>query len=325
MAPAGVNWKTIAMPREVRVRHKRARVLKRRLRRRWAGLLLAGGWPPTLSRHLRQRELTGRVCLHKQGILSVAAGEFFLRYTRRPKSASKLEKEYAAWLSTRRGGFELIVPKSMRLHRLTAGLILESELLEAIDLHEQLATTLPIIDTIIAAASPETPPSIPATIEAALRFAKGQPMGKALDELEDEIRAAFSQPLLTGLSHQDLHFRNVMRDRDGRPVLIDLKSCVDEQILALDLLGFVCKYRASRDGYNLVDQALDGHDRDWRWPELASVLDRVDLPRRLWGPIVALHTVGRVLEQGGGGQADSAAIEVMAKIESSFRSTRDRI
>ncbi|MBX6320543.1 MAG: hypothetical protein IRY94_01825 [Rhodospirillaceae bacterium] len=299
-----MGWKSIICPREVRLAYKRARRVRGTIRRRRASLLLKAGWPRPLAAHLRREGLPAEVLQRKQGILSLVAGDRFLRYATRPRPVLKLQCEHAGWVALRERGLGGIVPRRLELRALGHGALLEADLLQPVALRDQLAVTLPIVRTLVGAARPVATGDVPMTVEMGLRLARLAGGGQlpASFATEPEIRACFAGPLLTGLSHQDLHLRNVMRDRDGRPVLIDLKSVVGGQVIALDLLNFACKYMASREGSNVVDQALTAQRCDWRIPGIEPVLELVDLPRPLWGQLFALHALGSVLLKRGTSQ-----------------------
>ena len=137
---------------------------------------------------------------------------------------------------------------------------------------------------------------MPATIGAGLRLGRLVSRGALPDSFvsEDEIRDCFARELLTGVSHRDLHYRNVMRDVDGRPVLIDLKSCDFNKIISVDLLNFACKYIQARGRWNYLDGAFTLQQPGWHVPELAPVLALIDLPRPLWGQLLTLHAFGQL-------------------------------
>ncbi len=312
-----MDWKNIVCPRGARLAYKRARRLSGTIRRRRSSLFLTAGWPRPLAAHLRREGVTAEVVQHKHGILSLVAGDRFLRYGAWPRAMIKLQSEYVGWQRMRECGLGAIVPRRLELRALDRGVLLEAELLRPVALPDQLAVTLPIVRTLVAAARPVATGDVPVTIEMALRLARLAAGGRlpAGFATEPEIRACFAGPLLTGLSHQDLHVRNVMRDGDGRPVLIDLKSCIGGQVIALDLLNFACKYMASREGSNVVDQALAAQRCGWRIPGLDPVLELVDLPRPLWGPLFALHALGSVLlKRGTGRKVNPILLRQLAKV-----------
>jgi hypothetical protein len=282
-----MDWKQILLPQRVRVAHKEMRWLGRKLSIPCQTFLLKRGWPAPLADFLADGRAEARVVLFKQGILSVSQGTRFLRYASTPRAAANLEREFASWRHLREHGLASIVEHRAELHRLRAGVLLATELMHPISKLDQLAVTTPIIEAIVAAAAkaPSTglPPTITAGLELACKVFGGSLRPTFISEAA--LHECFARPLLTGISHQDLHWRNVMRDCGGRPVLIDLKSCSYEQVISLDLLLFAAKYLAARDRRNIVEWAS-------KWPELRPVLDFIDLPCQHWGPILVLHALG---------------------------------
>jgi hypothetical protein len=291
-----MNWKQILFPRYVRNCFKNARLVKNAVFPQWLTLLLALGKPKPVAQYLRGRGLRGRVVLRKQGILSLRAGQQFLRYAASPRAIGKLQSEYFSWCRLREYGLGGIIQRSMKLQALESGTLLETDWLRPIRKEEQAAVTLPIIRALLTTAKPVVHDGLPPTIAAGLRLAQ-QVYGGVLPDtfvVETEIRKCFSGALMTGVSHGDLHFRNVMRDGDGRPVLIDVKSCAFEQILSLDLITFAGKYLANKNGCNMLDAAFSAQRCGWQLAELDRALAFIDLPRPLWGPILAVHTLGRL-------------------------------
>ncbi len=180
------------------------------------------------------------------------------------------------------------------MHDLGDRVILASELLASIPKDERSRYMFPIVEKLVAAASPIRHENLPPTILAGLQFAH-QVQGAALPEKfisERELGTIFSKPLRTGLSHQDLHWRNVMR-RGCEPILIDLRKCRTGRIIALDILNMACLSMATQQRANIVQQAYTAHQKDWNNPELRAMLDLVDLPRQSWGPVYALHVIGQ--------------------------------
>lgn len=284
------------MPRWLRWCHKRAKRARGRLVASALNASIGFGGPSRLAGDVRRRHAGARVVLYKQGVLRLVDGDRYLRYARRPSARARLGREVDAWRRLREQGLDEFLPRSMVLEPLAGGLLLTSERLDPIDVRDQVAVTLPILRALVRAARPITHPTPPATIAAGLRVAS-QVFGGVLPRtLVDEaaIRAAFARPVLTGASHGDLHHRNVMRDADGRPVLIDLKSCTFDGVLAFDLLALACKYLGARNDRNVIDNAFLLHRRGWEVEALAPVLAMVDLPRAAWGPLFALHTLGRL-------------------------------
>jgi len=278
---------------------------------RWrANAWLAAGRPAALAAHLREHQPGAKVVRHKQHILCLATEDRFLRYASRPRAIAKLRRELAGWEELKAYGLAPILPRMLRLDALGPGVLLDTERLRPITLAEQLAATVPIIAALAAAARQGLAGALPPAVEAGLALARSAGGGSLPAAFADEadIRAAFACPLRIGPSHQDLQLSNVMRDADGRPVLIDLKSYVADQVLALDVLTFACKYRAAREGSNVVDQAFAAQRRGWEVTELAPVLAFVDLPRPLWGPIFALYCIGRVASKSGGTDRPNAVM-----------------
>jgi hypothetical protein len=291
-----MDWKHIVMPQSLRRALKWARAGRSRHSARLLDLLLRAGRPAELARALRDRPGPVRAVLFKQGILSLAGPDRFYRYARGGSGAAKLEREHEGWRLLRGAGLGGIVVPAMRLERLGRGVLLETPLLRPVALENQVETSRPLIAALVRAARPMRHRALPPTVAAGLDLVRRVAGGTVPESFVSEValREAFSAPLLTGISHRDLHCRNVMRGEDGRPVLIDLKSCAPEQVLALDLLIFACKYLAIRDRVNVVEHAFELQRLGWDMPALEPVLSLIDLPRPLWGPAVTLHALGQV-------------------------------
>ncbi len=291
-----MNWKQILFPGPMRRAFKRMRRINVGLQGQWGTLLLLVGRPRAVAERLGRERFGARVVLNKQEILSLIAGDRFIRYAAKAGGAGKLEREYEAWLSLKSYGFDEILPRTLTLHRDGRGTFLEVERLWSIRRNEQLAVSLPIVRTLLAHAKPVRHDRLPATVEAGLQLARKVAGGSlpATFASEQDIRQAFNASLLTGMSHEDLHFRNVMRDGEGRPVMVDLKSCSADRILALDVLAFACKYLEAQERRNTIDMAYVALRRKWQIPPLYDVLCQVDLPRAAWAPIYVLHAIGRL-------------------------------
>ena len=105
-----------------------------------------------------------------------------------------------------------------------------------------------------------------------------------------------------------------MRDAEGRSILIDLRSCAFDQVLAFDLLTFACKYVGARNYRSVIDNAFLLQQRGWDVPELAPVLALIDLPKPLWGPIVTLHALGQIeLEKPRRAASDTVVAKLMQR------------
>lgn len=307
---AALDWKQALLPRRVGLARKRA---KRRFAtvRCWAAsVLFAAGRPTSLAAYLRKHELPAKVVGQKQHILYLATEDRFLRYARRPRAVAKLRRELAGWEALKAQGLGQILPRTLRLEALGPGILLESERLRPVTFGEQLAATIPIIAALADRARPAVAGALPPTVESGLALARSVAGGSLPATFADEpaIRAAFARPLRIGPSHQDLHGANVMRDEDGRSVLIDLKSYGADRVLAIDVLTFACKYLAAREGFNLVDQAFAAQRRGWEIRELAPVLAFIDLPRQLWGPIFVLYCFGRMASKSSRAQNPNAVM-----------------
>ncbi len=289
-----MKWRQAFLPRQLYKAFKRGRLLKQRLKRPLMTLLLRGGWPQPLARYLGGSRFQGHMLLHKQGIRSVVVGDRFYRYATKSRSVAKLQKEYLMWERLRAEGLADIVQRSMSLRDCADGKILETTLLQRIWPENQVEMTLPIIRALVAAARPAVQDNIPATVEAGIRLGRFISGGElpASFASEEEIRSCFARQLRSGISHQDLHVLNVMQDADGKPVLIDLKSCGVERVVSIDILMFVSKYMQIRDVRNLIESVFIAQQKGWRVAELEPVLALIDLPRSHWAQILVLHLMG---------------------------------
>ena len=291
-----MDWKQIVMPRGLRRALKWARARRSRFTAGLLDLLLRAGRPAELARALRGRPGPVRVILFKQGILSLAGPDRFYRYARGRSGAAKLQREHEGWRLLRGEGLGEIVVPWMHFGPLRSGVLLETPLLSPVGLEDQVAASRPLIEALARAARPVRHPALPPTVAAGLGLVRHVAGGVVPERFASEtaLCEALSAPLLTGISHRDLHCRNVMRAEDGRPVLIDLKSCAPDQVLSLDLLIFACKYQAIRNRVNVVENAFELQRRGWDMPGLEPILSLIDLPRPLWGPAVTLHALGQV-------------------------------
>lgn len=289
-----MNWKQLLFPPAVHSAFKHARRAKTALVKPWLTLRLRLGWPGPLARFLGPLRYNSQVIRNKQGILYVTAGGRFVRYSAEPRGRAKLDREFAMWRLLTEKGLAGIAPTAMALHDVADGNILESERLQPIAKKDHAAVTLPIVEALLAHAHPVLPGSLPPTIEAGLAFVRLICGGELPSSFarESEIRDAFARPLMTGISHKDLHYRNVMWDAAERPVLIDLKSCEPDRIVAIDLLVLACKFLQAHGRQTMVDAAFAGQQLGWRVSALRPVLALIDLPRPLWGQIVLLHLIG---------------------------------
>lgn len=290
-----MNRKQLFFPRQVRSWLKRARGIKSAILGRYFTILLHLGWPAPVAMYLGQRRTQGRALLYKQGIQSYVVADRFVRFAASPRPIGKLQKEYSMWCQMREQGLESILQRSVEFHGDKGGKILETDLLLPVSREEQVAVTLPIIRTLVDTAKPVTHNDVPATIGAGLQLSRLITRGSLPDSFvsEAEIKDCFARELMTGISHRDLHYRNVMRDFDGRPVLIDLKSCDPSKVISVDLLNFACKYIQARGRWNYLDAAFALQQPEWHVPELEPVLALVDLPRSLWGQLLVLHAMGQ--------------------------------
>lgn len=260
----------------------------------WLTLLLRLGRPLALASHLGADLSCARVVLHKQGIWSISAGERFFRYTTKPRPVAKLQKEFAMWQLLRVQGLANIVQKGMALRDCGEGRILESTLLRPIEVADQVKMTLPIMRALVGAAKPAVPRAVPATVEAGIQLARTACGGKLPSSFapESAIRNCFTKELRIGVSHRDLHVYNVMQDVDGKPVLIDLKSCDADRVVSIDILVFAGKYIQARIFDNLLECVFSAQQRRWCIDDLEPVLALIDLPRRYWAHILLLHLMG---------------------------------
>lgn len=260
----------------------------------WLTVLLRMGRPLPLAGHLGVDRSRARVVLHKQGIWSIYAGERFFRYSTKPRAVAKLQKEHAMWRLLRAQGLADIVQKTATLSDCGAGKILETTLLRQIEIADQVKMTLPIIRALVEVARPAVPQAVPPTVEAGIRLGRMACGGRLPSSFASEsaIRNCFARELRTGVSHQDLHVYNVMQDADGKPVLIDLKSCDADRVVSIDILVFAGKYIQARMFDNLLECVFSAQQQGWRVNELDPVLAFVDLPRRYWSHILLLHLMG---------------------------------
>lgn len=289
-----MKWKQLILPRHLYRIYKLGRLWKNQAKLPWLTTLLRSGRPLPLARQLGADRRQARVILHKQGIWSIAAGARFIRYTTKPKSVAKLQKEHAMWHLLRERGLTDMVQPSIVLSTCGRGVALETGLLRQIGMDDQVAMTVPIMRALMAAARPALPEGLPPTVEAGIRLGR-QACGGELPASfapESAIRDCFARQLRIGVSHQDLHVYNVMQDAGGKPILIDLKSCDVDRIVSIDILLFAGKYIQARMFDNLLECVFSAQQRGWRVAELEPALALVDLPRAYWSHILILHLMG---------------------------------
>jgi hypothetical protein len=303
-----VNWIELMLPVQVRRRVRDFRrlrfdltgvVIDRRLRLQRSGLgrLLPLRRYADLVDFLDQHGLSARVQWRKQQVLSARCGRQFLRYATRPKGMRIIEAEYGNWLLLKAADLGHIAPRTMRLTRLGGGLVLTTDVLETIprDSDEATAALDRVIRALIARCG-QVVPGLPPSVAEGLTLARHLAGGSLPAWLgpEEEIRAAFERPLRVGFFHGDLHSRNVMRNEDGRPVLVDLKSCGPERIVALDLLRLAVGRYPDDLRTGPVGKIAKAEAAGWDLPAVQPFLQHIDLPAKLWGRAYALHVLGSV-------------------------------
>lgn len=289
-----MKWKQFILPRHLYRIYKLGRLWKNQAKLPWLTMLLRFGRPSPLARQLGTDRRQARVILHKQGIWSIAAGARFIRYTTKPKSVAKLQKEHAMWHLLRERGLTDMVQPSIVLSTCGRGVALETGMLRQIEMDDQVAMTVPIMRALMAAAKPTIPGALPPTVEAGIRLGRLACGGElpASFASESAIRDCFARQLRIGVSHQDLHVYNVMQDAGGKPILIDLKSCDVDRIVSIDILMFAGKYIQARMFDNLLECVFSAQQRGWRVAELEPALALIDLPRAYWSHILILHLMG---------------------------------
>lgn len=289
-----MKWKQLILPRHLYRIYKLGRLWKNQAKLPWLTMLLRSGQPLALARQLGTDRRQARVILHKQGIWSIVAGPRFIRYTTKPKSVAKLQKEHAMWHLLRERGMADMVQPSIGLSVCGRGVALETGVLRQIGMDDQVEKTVPIIRALMAAAKPAVPEALPSTVAAGIRLGR-QACGGELPASfapESAIRDCFARQLRIGVSHQDLHVYNVMQDAGGKPILIDLKSCDVDRIVSIDILMFAGKYIQARMFDNLLECVFSAQQRGWRVAELEPALALIDLPRAYWSHILILHLMG---------------------------------
>lgn len=289
-----MKWKQLVLPRYLYRIYKLGRLWKNQAKLPWLTMLLRFGRPLPLARQLGNDRTQARVVLHKQGIWSIVAGERFIRYTTKPKSVGKLQREHAMWRLLRERGLADVTQPSIVIAECGPGMAIETGLLRQISMDDQVAMTVPIMRALMAAARPAVPRVLPPTVEAGIRRGRQACGGElpASFASENAIRDCFARPLRIGMSHQDLHLYNVMQDADGKPILIDLKSCDADRIVSIDILVFAGKYIQARRFDNLLECVFWAQQKDWRIDDLEPALALLDLPRAYWSHILMLHLMG---------------------------------
>lgn len=287
-----MNARQLFLPRPLRILFKRGRRIRARMRGHWLTLKLKAGHPRWVASHLAELGEPGRVVVAKQGVLGVLTPQRYLRFTQVPKSRMRLEREFEGWTRMKAAGYGDILVRFMNVNELPEGLVVATEPLSTIDERQHLEIMLPLVQRLVSGATPKVPEKLPASIAAGLDYAREAGIDLAAHHIDEAaLRQAFSRPLLTGYSHRDLHWRNVLQ-RDGQPVLIDLKKCEPDRLLCFDILNMACLSLAATNGANVATQAHEAHLRNWDDPELQPILSLVDLPRALWGPAFTLHVAG---------------------------------
>jgi len=209
-----------------------------------SGLLGGGGLAVSAARY-------------KQRILSFACEDVFVRYSRHRGGVRRLGQEYRSWTTMRALGLEGISPPSMLLRQLEGGVVLCTERLEEFPCADDLSPFEHVIPPLVSAAG-HAVPGLPATLRRGFEILGHVNAGRLPAGFlpEEEIRSHFERPLRVGFFHGDLHIGNVMRAEDGRTVLIDLKSCEEDRVVALDVLHFVVRHWPEDAGYNRNSRAV---------------------------------------------------------------------
>lgn len=277
------------LPRPLRVLFKKGRRAGVQVRGAVLTAGLRAGFPRWVACDLARQGLSGRIVVAKQGVLGVITPSAYLRYATTAKARLRLTEEAANWQRMREQGFGDIIARFADSRELPEGMVLAMEPLAPIAKEGHTRMMLPLVRRLVAASVPQHHAELPSSIAAGLDLA--HELGSLPPASETELRAAFADPLRTGHSHQDLHWRNVLHRR-GEPVLIDLKKCQPGRLLCLDLLNMACLSLAARTGGNVLSLAHEAHRAGWNDPDLAPLLALVDLPRAVWGPAYVLHLSG---------------------------------
>jgi len=306
-----MKTRQLFLPRPLRLLHKKSRMALVRWNKHLLNFALRVGFPGWIAQDLASRQISGMALRLKKGTLLVATPKALLRYASNEKAVNRLRRELEGWQRMGAAGFGTLIPRSMEMRNISPErAILSSEMLSPIPREEHMPYMLPVVRVLHARADVRTEQDLPGSVEGGLALAR-QVLGGELPAsfmTEAELAGCFRQPLRRGYSHADLHWRNVMRRRE-EPVLVDLKKCSDNRVLALDILNMACQTMATLHGGNVLSQSFRGQSSNWSEPALAELITLVDLPRAHWGPLYVLHALGlHALRHGGTPNAASAAL-----------------
>ena len=240
-----------------------------------------------------------KVIAVKQGVASLVLPRHFIKAARRRKGKRKLRAEYAGWMRFQKQGLSHLVTPSLQLLERPAGwLILVNLKLQHQPQEDFLSSMAELLPPLVREAQ-RCGRGVPATVQAGYQIVQehaSSDVKRKLPSMKD-LQKGFSQPYPIGLFHRDLHNGNVLL-LEGRPLLSDLKSCLPERVVDLDLIRVIAYHYPGTSKGSRALKAFEAEREGWSAPEVEALADLVTLPRELWAGAYFYHKLGRSLASG---------------------------
>lgn len=250
-----------------------------------------------LAPHLK--ELLGRpaspdeIVRCKQGVVSIAADRSFIRAARQRKGMRKLHAEFAGWRRFQDAGLGHLVTPELKWADAPRGwTLLINRLLERQPQEAFLPSMARIVPPLVRNAE-LTGKGVPLTVATGHELVRQATEGQIPEQLPSvqQLEQAFASSYPVGLFHRDLHNGNVLLYA-GRPVFSDLKSCLPDRIVDLDLIHVIAYHYPGIKRQAVTLMAMEAERDGWCHPDVAPLVSLVTLPRSLWAGIYFYHAMG---------------------------------
>lgn len=232
----------------------------------------------------------------KQAVASITLPGYFVKAARRPKGKRKLRAEFAGWKRFQEEGLShLVTPRLQLLERPGGWLLLINLKLQHQPQERFLASMAELLPPLVRKARGKGR-GLPATVRAGYEIVQEHApsdMKQQLPSLKD-LKRGFSAPYPLGLFHRDLHNGNVLL-LEGRPLLSDLKSCLPNRVVDLDLIRVMAYHYPGTSRGSRALKAFEAARQGWSAPEVEAIAQLVTLPRELWAGAYFFHKLGRSL------------------------------
>lgn len=239
---------------------------------------------------------TAEVIQVKQAVASITLPGYFVKAARRPKGKRKLRAEFAGWKRFQEEGLgDLVSPRLQLLERPSGWLLLINLKLQHQPQERFLASMAELLPPLVRKARGKGR-GLPATVRAGYEIVQEHApsdMKQQLPSLKD-LKRGFSAPYPLGLFHRDLHNGNVLL-LEGRPLLSDLKSCLPNRVVDLDLIRVMAYHYPGTSRGSRALKAFEAERQGWSAPEVEAIAQLVTLPRELWAGAYFFHKLGRSL------------------------------